>query len=156
MADRSPQAAMRLVFEYDGEGVRLVSQTPVTMVLTDTDPRQNTPGIYVDSRNAENAPLARVRAPGALLESAEVFPQPGRSDERIHRIDQPAAGAFSVVVPAPDAARNVAVVHIAHDVVRDFGVPAPAPVGIASRAITANDGAQATETDIAAFPLRRS
>jgi len=147
---------MRLVFEYDGDGVRLVSQTPVTMAVPDADPRQNAPGIYVDSRTAANAPLARVRAPAALLQSAEVFPQPGRSDERIHRIDRPAAGAFSVVVPAPDAARTVAVVQIAHDVGRDFGTPPPAPIGIARRGITANDGAAATEIDLAAFPLRRS
>jgi|tagenome__1003787_1003787.scaffolds.fasta_scaffold20265558_2 hypothetical protein len=147
MPDRTPEPAMRLVFEYDGDQVRLVHQSPVTMVVPDSHPEQNAPGVYVDSRDATNASLARVRAPEALSQSVEVFPsQPG---EAIHRVDQPRSGAFTVVVPAPQEADHVTVVQVAHGT-------EPPTAGLASLAIAGHDGAPATATDLAHFPLTRS
>lgn len=147
MPDRTPEPAMRLVFEYDGDQVRLVHQSAVTMVVPEADPEQNAPGVYVDSRTAENVSLARVPAPEALSQSVEVFPsQPGES---IQRIDQPRRGAFTVVVPAPQEADHVTLVQVAH------GTEPPTP-GLESVAIAAHDGGPATATDLAHFPLIRS
>jgi hypothetical protein len=151
MPDKTPEPAMRLVFEYDGDEVRLVSQTPVTMVVREAHPEQNAPGVYVDSRDAANLSLARVRAPAALTESAEVFPS--GPEEQIHRVDRPRRGAFSVVVPAPAAADHVTVVQVAHGIPPAPGDPA-AP-GIANLAIRAHDGEPAVATDLAQFALRR-
>jgi hypothetical protein len=140
-----PQPAMRLIFEYDGDQVRLVSQTPVTMVVHESDPGQTFPGLYVDSRNASNEAVARVPAHSALLESAEIFPS--GPDERLHRVDRSRSGAFTVVVPAPEEAHHVTVVQVAHG---EIG-----PRGIATREIIAHDGGRAMATDLAEFPIRR-
>lgn len=153
MADRTPEPAMRLVFEYEGDQVRLISQTPVSMVVAGNNPAANAPGIYVDSRSADDAPLARVRAPAALLQSAEVFPE--KPGERIHRVDQPRRGAFSIVVPAPEAARHVTVVEIAPDAPSGGVAPPPATAGIARRSVRTSDGAAAVAIDLARFPLDR-
>ena len=140
----APTKAVRLIFEYDGDQVRLVSQQPVDMAVTGADLAQAShPGFYVDSRDASGATLARVAAHAAFAGSAEVFPE--RPGEPIVRVDvaQP-KGAFSVVVPAPDGAASVAVVHIA---------PAPAtglPPGGATSPLA---GQAAAVTDIASFPL---
>lgn len=148
MPDKTPEPAMRLVFEYEGDQVRLVHQSPVTMVVAEAHPEQNAPGVYVDSRNAADAPLARVRAPAALSQSVEVFP--ASPDEPFHRVDQPRRGAFTVVVPAPPAADHVTVVQVAH------GTAAPPAGALATRSITAPDGGAAMATDLARFPLVRS
>jgi hypothetical protein len=92
------------------------------------DPGQIAPGVYVDSRSADDVPLARVRAHKAMAATTEIFPS--RPDQRLRHIARPPRGAFSVVVPAPRDARHITVVRIAPD---------SAP----------------TATDLAQFPLRR-
>jgi hypothetical protein len=108
-AQEQPRAsAIRLIFEYEGDEVRLVSQQPVDMAVTGFDLTQVPhPGHYVESRDAGGEPLNRVPVREAFEASAEVFPeQPG---DPITRIDVPEPrGAFTVVVPAAaDAARVV-------------------------------------------------
>jgi hypothetical protein len=105
------QPAVRLVFQYDGDQVELLSQSPVTMVVPRTDPGQAAPGVYVDSRSADGAPLARVRAHKAMAASTEIFPS--RPEHRLRHIARPQRGAFSVVVPMSEDADHVAVVGIA-------------------------------------------
>ena len=121
------QPAVRLVFQYDGDQVQLLSQLPVTMVVPRADPGQIAPGIYVDSRSVDDVALARVRAHKAMAATTEIFSS--RPDQRLRHIARPPRGAFSVVVPAPQDAHHVTVVRIAPD-----GVPAA--------------------TDLAQFPLR--
>jgi len=107
-----PGPAMRLVFEYDGDQVRLINQIPVIAMVPDADPRQAVPGVYVDSRTDDGVPLARVRVHGGLSTSHEVFsPNEG---ERPHRIRRQQHGAFSTVVPTSHDARQVTVVRLAH------------------------------------------
>lgn len=136
-------AAMRLIFEYDGDEVRLVSQQPVDMVVTGADLAQvHGPGTFVDARDSANRTLARVHARGMSEGSAEVFPEkPGQPIVRV-AIARP-RGAFTVVVPAPQAAARVAVVRVEPD--------AAAPAGV--RAAGAAPALQSTE--LGSFPLQR-
>jgi hypothetical protein len=111
-----PMQAMRLIFEYEGDQVRLVSQHPVEMAITGFDlPQIDHPAYYVDTRNAEDQTLARVIAHNAFTGSAEVFPeQPG---EPILRVDlEKPRGAFTVVVPVPENADHVTLVRVAPEI----------------------------------------
>lgn len=115
MNDESQAAstlAMRLIFEYEGEHVRLISQQPVDVAITGFDiSRTDRPGYYVDTRDSDGRTLARVSARQAFAHSTEVFPE--RPGEPITRVDVEAArGAFTVVVPVAAGADRVAVVRV--------------------------------------------
>jgi hypothetical protein len=143
----TPTLAMRLIFEYDGDQVRLVSQQPVDLAVTGFDiARSQRPGYYVDARDGHGHTLARVPARGAYSGSLEVFPeQPG---EPISRVDVVKPhGAFTVVVPVPDGADHVSVVHVAQ--------PRPDTPGSASRAIGAVPETLEVR-ELAKFPLHIS
>ena len=72
----TPTLAMRLIFEYEGDQVRLVSQQPVDVAITGFDiARAQHPGWYVDTRDATGRALARVPARDAFSGGAEVFPE---------------------------------------------------------------------------------
>jgi len=105
--------SVRLIFEYEGDEVRLVMQQPVDIAVTGFDAHPDVrPGHYVEVRDAADTMMTRVPVREAFSASAEVFPeQPG---EPITRVDvaRP-SGAFTVVVPAPAAADHVAMVRIA-------------------------------------------
>jgi hypothetical protein len=112
MSSPQQQPAIRLIFEYEGDEVRLVSQQPVDVAVTGFDlTRERRPGHYVEVRGARDDTLSRVRVPTDMVASAEVFPEePG---EPIVRVDVPEArGAFTVVVPASPAADHVSVVRV--------------------------------------------
>jgi hypothetical protein len=136
--------AVRLIFEYEGDKVRLVSEQPVEMAVTGFDlARVEHPGYYVDIRDAMNRPLARVPVRNAFVTSAEVFPeQPG---EPITRVDvaEP-RGAFTVVIPASDNAHHVTVLQVVR------GKPeVPVPGGPATSPVPGRAGVK----DLATFPL---
>ena len=139
--NQSGLQAVRLIFEYDGDQVRLVSQQPVDMLVTSFDPQQKQePGVYVDARDAAGATLASVPAPNAMVGSAEVFPE--QPDQPIVRVDVPRpTGAFTVVVPASAATSHVAVVRVA---------PAPSLAGADELA------APPQATELARFPLQKN
>jgi hypothetical protein len=104
----SDPAGVRLIFEYEGDTVRLVSQEPVDVDTSLFTPTGQLADHFVETRNTTGAALARVPARGAFLQSAEVFPEDHH--EQITRIDTAARGAFTVVVPAPSEAVRVAVI----------------------------------------------
>jgi hypothetical protein len=131
----APSGAIRLIFEYDGDRVRVVQQTPV-----DIEPssllvaKGESEGVFVEVRDAGDRTLARVPAPHALSPSLETFPE--RHDQPITRTDAPrATGAFTVVVPVTPAADHVTIVRVAAN-------PSDAR-GIELRA-----------TDLVSFPLK--
>lgn len=116
MTDQAtPEAgAVRLIFEFEGDTVRLVSQQPVDTVVTTPIAAEQRAGHFVETRNEAGDLLARVPVrtglqPG-LQQSAEVFPEDHA--EPITRVDAEARGAFTVVVPAHADAAQVAVVRI--------------------------------------------
>ncbi len=139
-----PVRSVRLIFEYEGDRVRLVSQQPVDMESLPVERALvDHPGYYVDSRNAKDATLARVPARSAFVGSVEVFPE--KQGEPIHRVDVPTPrGAFTVIVPTPEATDHVTVLQIKP------GAPAgdPSARGVAVPAPPA-------VVDMVSFPLDR-
>lgn len=111
-AAQPPAPAVRLIFEYDGDDVRLISQQPVDVAITGADLAQvHAAGTFVDARDSGNRTLARVTARGVAEATVEVFPEkPGQPFERA-KVERP-RGAFTVVLPAPPAAARVAVVRV--------------------------------------------
>lgn len=108
-----PVRAVRLIFEYEGDHVRLVSQQPLEVAGANVDVTSGEEGgIFVDSRTKSNLTLARVPARHAFTSSVEVFPE--TPNEPITRMDvSPPKGAFTVVLPAPDETDHVTIVKIA-------------------------------------------
>lgn len=143
----TPTGAMRLIFEYEGDQVRLVSQQPVDVAVTGFDlARTQQPGYYIDTRAAGGQTLARVPARGAFAGSAEVFPEkPGQPITRVN-VAVP-RGAFTVVVPVAAGTRDVSVVRVAP--------PGPGAAQPAGAATTAVPGAAEVQ-EIATFPLNVS
>jgi hypothetical protein len=107
-----PRRAIRCIFEYEGEQLRLLTQQTVEMVVADTSPTSaDAPGYYLDARDSSERTLARVAAHGAFSRSTEVFPE--RHEEPIARIDVPQQrGAFTVTLPAVEEADHVTLVRI--------------------------------------------
>ena len=145
-ANLSPRtSSMRLIFEYEGENIRLVSQQPVDVAVTGFDviPDQRE-GYYVDTQDASGRTLARVPARGAFQSSVEVFPE--RPGEPIVRVDvaQP-RGAFTVVVPVKPNADHVRVVHV---------TPVQPGVVLPTAPVTSKPPGGPEERELARFPLR--
>jgi len=144
VGQRAPKPAMRLIFEYDGDQVRLVSQQPVDMVVTGADLAQvHAAGTFVDARDANDRTVARVHARGISEGMVEVFPEK-HGDPIVHvKVDRP-RGAFTVVLPAPKEAAKVAVVRVKRDTTR---------AAAAGAAAGAEPPLQTTE--LASFALQR-
>jgi hypothetical protein len=132
----APSGAIRLIFEYDGDRVRVVQQTPVDIAPSSLPAATGEGGgVFVEVRDAGDRTLARVPAPPhALSSSLETFPE--RHDQPITRTDAPrATGAFTVVVPVTPAADHVTIVRVAAN---------------------ASDarGSELRATDLVSFPLK--
>src|SRR4051794_41827897 len=104
-SELEPRPAVRLIFEYEGDEVRLVSQQPVDMAVPGFDLAQvPRAGHYVEMRTADDEPPSRVPAREAFSTSAEGFPQePRGAGTRVH-----GPGAEGAVRPAGSAARGPA------------------------------------------------
>jgi hypothetical protein len=140
--DQPSSSSVRLIFEYHGDDVRLVSQQPVDMAITGYDlPQEMMPGYHVEVRDADDAVLSRVPVRADLSATREVFPeQPG---EPITRVEVPEpSGAFTVVVPAPQHADHLTLVNVTH---------APGTADRAAAAPFARERMQVTE--LGRFPL---
>ena len=125
----SAPGAIRLIFEYDGDDVRLILQQPVDVAVTGFDAHPDIrAGRYAEVRDAQDTPLTRVPVRTGDLQSAEVFPEtPGEPITRV-QVERP-SGAFTVVVPAPEAARSIALIDIAEPDPEDAGGRGAEPPG---------------------------
>jgi hypothetical protein len=98
---RRPGAAVRLIFSYDGDEVRLLSQQRVEMTLPPGDPLQAPSGVHgfwAEVRGVNGEVLYRWRMPDPLRADTEIFSEdPERTVSRT-AIERP-QGAFTVVVP---------------------------------------------------------
>ena len=141
----APSSAIRLIFEYEGDQVRLISQQAVDMDITEPDNVQaDTPGHFIESRDINGQTLSRMHAHDAFLSSLEVFPE--IHGQPILRVDleQP-KGAFTVVIHAPPEATQITVVRVAPG----LGAAA-APTG---PGISPQEGALGV-TELATFPIQ--
>ena len=104
--------SLRLIFEYDGDRVDLVSRRPVDMVAPSSEPLDDFAdrlGSWIELRGPEDVALHRQVLHDPLGTSTEVFsPDPEESLRRVERTRQ--KGAFTVVVPDLPRADQVAVV----------------------------------------------
>lgn len=142
--EQAPRA-VRLIFEYEGDNVRLVSQQPVDMVISGFDAHPEVkPGHFVETRDANGRQIARVPAREAFVQSAEVFPE--NHADPITRVDVAARGAFTVVVPAPENAASVAVVRVA---------PTRPGAALAPGGATSPVPGGTQDVELATFPLER-
>jgi hypothetical protein len=116
-------AAVRLIFETDGNQVRLISEQPVDVAIPGFDISQSSdPGYYIDTRDAGGNTLVRVAARDAFPPSVEVFPE--KAGDPIQRIAPPVRkGAFSVLVPATQKTRSVSLVKL------EVGTEVPRGIG---------------------------
>lgn len=107
-----PTKAVRLIFEYEGDQVRLVSQQPVEMAVTGAELSQVPyPGYYVETRDKNGKTLSRAVAHNAFSSSTEVFPE--QHGQPITRVEMSKLkGAFTVITPVPVATDHVSVVQI--------------------------------------------
>jgi hypothetical protein len=144
MTDQPPTDArsVRLIFEYDGEDVRLVSQVPVDVDIPRFAPSDQQVGHFVEIRTDTGASLARVPVRGAFQQSAEIFPEDHA--EPITRVTTEARGAFTVVVPAHADAVQVALLRASSPA--GDGDPGGGP-GLAP--------SRTEDVELATFPLER-
>jgi hypothetical protein len=134
--------AVRLIFEYEGDTVRLVSQEPVDVDIPRFAPTEQLADHFVETRDAEGGLLARVPVRGGFVQSTEVFPED--HTEEITRVETEARGAFTVVVPDQDDAVRVAVMRAGRarlEEARERGL-SPAPD-------------EAEDLELGGFPLER-
>lgn len=146
VTEPTPFPALRLIFEYTGTEVRLVSQQPVDLAVTGHDLHQDVrAGHFVEVRDGADRPLSRVAAHSAFADSAEVFPED--HSEPITRVDTPGArGAFTVVVPAPAEADHVALIRV---------TAPPADQRTMSARATDTDPGEPQISELAVFAIER-
>ena len=138
-----PERAVRLVFEHDGDTVRLVAELPVEGAPAQSDaggaPAR---GHYVELHASDGALLSRVAVPQAFPDTVEVFPE--TAGDPILRVPAERTGTFTTVVGIPQAAARVAVVRVSES--PDAAGPAgPLPGAAAPRAVET--------TELASFDL---
>jgi len=140
-AQPSGPRSVRLIFEYEGDQVRLVHQQLVDISISDSDlPQEQLPGHHVEVRGVDEQLLGSVPIRSAMTPSMEVFPE--NPADPIIRTELPQAqGAFTVVVPAPPSAHHVTVVRIA------------APPSELSTGATPLADAAADVVELGSFPL---
>jgi hypothetical protein len=109
---RRRPSAVRLIYSYDGDDVRLVSKQRVEAVVPPSDPLEGFEGhkgFWVELRDREGSLLHRQVVHEPIRRDAEVFSDdPEQSIARIP-VERP-RGAFTVLVPDVEGADHVALV----------------------------------------------
>lgn len=111
-AGQGPPRAIRLVFEYEGDEVRLVSRTRITKALPETDRSEDATqyqGTWSEVRDAEGTTLDRRVLVDPVPRDAEVFPEQLGDEITREPVERP-SGVFTLLVPDLDGADHVAVV----------------------------------------------
>jgi hypothetical protein len=135
--------AVRLIFEFSGDQVRLVSQQEVDLAVKSEGLAPIAPGaLAIESRDAEDRPVQRVEVPATEQRSMEVFDE--TPEVPITRIPVD-SGAFTVVVPVSDTVDRLAVLRAGEP-----GVPA-APG--ARKPPAPREGGNQPLEELAIFPL---
>ena len=109
--EEPPPRAIRLVFEYDGDDVRLVSQARIDKVLPQTDQSADATsyrGTWSEVRDGDGVTLDRRVLVDPMPRDAEVFPEQLGAEISREPLDRP-SGVFTLLVPDLEGADHVAV-----------------------------------------------
>jgi hypothetical protein len=94
-------SALRIRYEYDQDGVRAVSRTPVEMIVPDPvtpPPEPDQAGLWCELQDSAGRRLYHWVLSDSLGSSAEVFSkEPGEPIHRTAIVD--GSGAFDVILP---------------------------------------------------------
>ena len=103
------RGAIRLIFEYEGEEVRLLSRQRVDMLPPPTDPQvvDQVLGFWVEVRDPRNRVLHRQVMQDPVRGDVEAFSDDPDSSVMRIPISEP-RGSFAVVVPALEEADHLA------------------------------------------------
>jgi hypothetical protein len=106
-----PQRALRLIFEYEGDEVRLVSQQRVAMLVPpadSVDSQEEETGFWFEVRDGDDRPIYRRSTRNPLRTHLEVFPP---KDESFTHVEMPEPrGVFTLLVPDLEGAQTLALV----------------------------------------------
>jgi hypothetical protein len=136
--------AIRLIFAYEGNSVRLIDRqrlelpTPPTDAISDHEGQQ---GFWVELRRPDERVTYRRVLANPVGTDAEVFsPDPARSLSRVP-IERP-SGVFTVLVPDVEEADHVVLMSSVPPAVERIapGAPAPLAVEMARFALRADGG----------------
>ena len=115
MAQPPPTESVRLIFEFEGSEIRLVSRQPVDVVPPVGEPVagfEAEMGFWAELRDAEEGVLFRGLVPDPMAQFPEVFSE--EPDQTISRAATPLEkGAFTVVVPSVPEADHLSFVRTA-------------------------------------------
>jgi hypothetical protein len=117
-AEGSSKYAYRVVFEYEGDQIRKVSQQRIEMSAPPShsiEGHQNEVGFWYELRDANDKPVYRRVIQNPIQSTAEVFSPDGSIVRR--PVEKP-RGVFHIVVPEISEAATLVLV----------GTPQPAPV----------------------------
>jgi hypothetical protein len=112
-----PGRAIRLVFEYQGDQVRLMSQQRIEKVLPQTDQSADAAqfrGTWSEVRDADGVTLDRRVLVDPIPRDAEVFPEQLGDEISREPLEHP-SGVFTLLVPDMEGADHVAVLSNAPD-----------------------------------------
>lgn len=137
MAQSAATGAVRLIFEYEGDQIRLISQQDVDLFSPASDPKSaavHESGFWLELRDANLRVLHRQVTHDPIITHPEVFSdQPGKS---IVRSPTPIRkGAFTVLIPRIAASDHLALIRMdtkARSQAR-AALPAVGPVGEIAR-----------------------
>ena len=104
----SPQRAVRLVVEYDGDTLRVISRQEVAMATPPSDPVrgfEEETGFWLELRDSKGQTLYRRVMHNPVASDVEAFdPEKGITRHTVER----KRGVFTVLVPALPEAQTVA------------------------------------------------
>jgi hypothetical protein len=111
----APSRAVRLMFTYEGNDVRLVSQQTLDMIIPPTDALsgyEDEQGFWVEVRTARDEVLYRQVMRDPFRQDVEVFsPDPTQSIVRVPV--ERRSGTFTLLVPQIDGSDHVALMRSA-------------------------------------------
>jgi hypothetical protein len=98
-----PRRAVRMIFSYEGDEIRLVSRQPVEVVIPPTDRvSEGEQGFWVETRSADGTTLHRRILPDPYRQDVEVFSDNPEQSVSRTPVERP-RGSFAVLVPIDDA-----------------------------------------------------
>lgn len=109
--EKQPRRSVRLVFEYRGDQIELLSRQRVAMVAPAPQrltPRPDQRGLWVELRGRDDEPLYRRNVGDPIRRDIEAPADDGEQLTRV-RVDE-SAGRFTIVVPELSGVRTVSLV----------------------------------------------